>query len=124
MGNFSVTFRVIPVLLIVRYHPLQSRELELSLDMLDFTEDLSEFSQKLLDHYADCWKRILSSILMNPAIILLKKSNLDYLKLPSWQNQIGTENLKSCVMPVILQWQLYWDRKLILKRQLMNLKVL
>ena len=25
--------------------------------MLDFTEDLSEISQKLLDHYADCWKK-------------------------------------------------------------------
>ena len=31
---------------------------------------------------------------------------------PIWQNQIGTENLKSCVMPVILQWELYWDRKM------------
>ena len=34
------------------------------------------------------------------------------VNLPSWQNQIGTENLKSCVMPVILQWELYWDRKM------------
>ena len=47
------------------------------LDMLDFIEDLSEISQKLLDHYADCWKKILSSILMNPAIEHLKKSNPD-----------------------------------------------
>ena len=35
---------------------------------------IRDFS-KLLDHYADCWKKILSSILMNPARILLKKSN-------------------------------------------------
>ena len=42
-----------------------------------FTEDLSKTSQKLLDHYADCWKKILSSNLMNPAIILLKRSNPD-----------------------------------------------
>ena len=80
--------------------------------MLDFTEDLLEISQKLLDHYKYCWKRILSSILMNPARMLLKKSNPDQLKLPSWQNQIGTENWKSCVIPVILQWELYWDKKL------------
>ena len=46
-------------------------------DMLDFTEDLSEISQKLLDHYADCWKKILSSILMNLARIILKRSNPD-----------------------------------------------
>ena len=46
-------------------------------DMLDFIEDLSEISQKLLDHYADCWKKILSSILMNPARKHLKKSNPD-----------------------------------------------
>ena len=45
--------------------------------MLDFIEDLSEISQKLLDHYADCWKKILSSILMNSAIMHLKKSNPD-----------------------------------------------
>ena len=44
---------------------------------LDFTEDLSEISQKLLDHCADCWKRITNSILMNPARRLLKKSNSD-----------------------------------------------
>ena len=25
--------------------------------MLDFIEDLSETSQKLLDHYGDCWKK-------------------------------------------------------------------
>ena len=42
-----------------------------------FIEDLSEISQKLLDHYADCWKKILSSILMNPARMRLKKSNSD-----------------------------------------------
>ena len=80
--------------------------------MLDFIEDLSEISQNFLDHYEDCWKKILSSILINLAIILLKKSNPDYLKLPFLQNQTVTENLKSCVMPVILQWELYWDRKL------------
>ena len=38
------------------------------------------------------------------------KSSL--VELPSWQNQIGTENLKSCVIPVNLQWELYCDRKL------------
>ena len=80
--------------------------------MLDFTEDLSETAPKLLDHYADCWKKILSFILMNPAIMHLKKSNPDLLKLPSWKNQIRTENLKSCVMPVIFQWGLYWDIKM------------
>ena len=42
-----------------------------------FIEDLSEISQKLLDYYADCWKKILSSILMNPARKHLKKSNPD-----------------------------------------------
>ena len=47
------------------------------LDMQDFIEDLSETSQKLLDHYADCWKKILNSILMNPARKHLKKSNSD-----------------------------------------------
>ena len=37
---------------------------------------IRDFS-KLLDHYADCRKKILSSILMNPARIFLKRSNLD-----------------------------------------------
>ena len=50
--------------------------------MLDFTEDLSKISQKLLDHYADCWKKILSSILMNPTRILLKKSNSRLVEAP------------------------------------------
>ena len=47
------------------------------LDMPDFIEDLSEISQRLLDHYADCWKKIPSYILMNPAIMRLRKSNPD-----------------------------------------------
>ena len=42
-----------------------------------FIEDLSETSQRLLDHYADCWKKILNFILMNPARKHLKKSNSD-----------------------------------------------
>ena len=42
-----------------------------------FYRRLSEISQKLLDHYADCWKKILSFILMNPAKMHLKKSNPD-----------------------------------------------
>ena len=42
-----------------------------------FYRRFTEISQKLLNHYADCWKRILSSILMNPARILSKKSNPD-----------------------------------------------
>ena len=46
-------------------------------NMLDFIEDLSETSQKLIDHYADCWKKILNSILMKPARKHLKKSNSD-----------------------------------------------
>ena len=46
-------------------------------DMQDFIEDLSKTSQKLLDHYADCWKKILNSILMNPARKHLKKSYSD-----------------------------------------------
>ena len=41
-----------------------------------------------------------------------QRSNQDWLKLPSWPNQIGIKNLKSCVMPVIMQWELYWDREL------------
>ena len=46
-------------------------------DMQDFIEDLSKTFQKLLDHYADCWKKILNSILMNPARKHLKKSYSD-----------------------------------------------
>ena len=57
--------------------PTTVRESEVSWDMQDFIEDLSETSQKLLDHYADCWKKILNSILMNSARKHLKKSNSD-----------------------------------------------
>ena len=38
-----------------------------------FYRDLSETSQKLLDHYADYWKKILNSILMKSARKHLKK---------------------------------------------------
>ena len=82
------------------------------LDMLGFIEDLLETSPKLLDHYVDYWKRIPSSSLMSHVRDLLKRSNQDWLKLPSWKNKIGIKNLKSCVMPVIMQWELYWDGEL------------
>ena len=42
-----------------------------------FYKRFIETSQKLLDYYTDCRKKILSSILMNPARILLKISNPD-----------------------------------------------
>ena len=57
--------------------PTTVKESEVSWDMQDFIEDLSETSQKLIDHYADCWKKMRNSILMNPARKHLKKSNSD-----------------------------------------------
>ena len=32
---------------------------------------------------------------------------------PIMLNQIGTMSLKLCVLPVIMQWELYWDKELI-----------
>ena len=72
--------------------------------MLGFIEDLSETSSRLLDHYVVNWKRIPSSSLMSPVRDLLKRLNQDWLKLPSWKNHNGIKNLKSCVMPMIMQW--------------------
>ena len=72
---------------------------------------IRDFS-KLLGHYVDYWKRISSSSLMSHAKDLLKRSNQDWLKLPSWKNKIGIKDLKSCVMLVIMQWELYWDKEL------------
>ena len=31
---------------------------------------------------------------------------------PSWQNHTGSSSSKSCVMPMTMQWELYWDREL------------
>ena len=61
--------------------------------MLGFIEDLLEASPRLLGHYVDYWKRIPSSSLISPVRDLLKRSNQDWLKIPSWQNQIGIKNL-------------------------------
>ena len=34
------------------------------------------------------------------------------VELLSWPNQTGIRNLRLCAMPVTMQWELYWDRKL------------
>ena len=73
--------------------------------MLDSLEYLKRTSQKILDHYADCWKRMPNLNLMIPALLHLKKLNPDWLQLPSWQHQTETKILKSCVMLVIMQWE-------------------
>ena len=59
--------------------------------MLDFTEDLSEISQKLLDHYADCWKKY-------------AKFNFD----ESCQNSF--EEIKSRLVEAPIMAKPYWNR--------------
>ena len=51
-------------------------------------------------------------ILMNHAYLHLKKLSPDWLQLSSWQHLSGSKSLKSCVMPVTMQWEQYWEKKL------------
>ena len=72
---------------------------------------IRDFS-KTLDHYANCWKKMQILILMNHADLHLKKLSPNWLQLPSWQHLTGTKSLKSCVMPMTMQCERYWDKKL------------
>ena len=69
-------------------------------------------SQKYQGHYVDCWKKKQSLKLRKNVSVLLKKSRTDLSELLSWQHQTGTKNLRSSVMPVILPWELCWDKEL------------
>ena len=73
-----------------------------------FIRDFSKISIPL----SDCWKRVQILILMNHANLHLKKLSPDWFQIPSWQHMNGTKSLKSCVIPVTMQWEQYWDKEL------------
>ena len=51
-------------------------------------------------------------ILINHEDLHLKKLSPDWLQLSSWKHLTGTKTLKSCVMPVTMQWDQCWDKEL------------
>ena len=76
-----------------------------------FYKKPSQIFQKLQHHYVDCLRMMQSLKLMKHASLHLRKSKLNFSYLPSLLHQTTAKNLKLCVMPVTMRWQLFWGKE-------------